>query len=119
MRFALSLLLIAHGVAHVVGFVVPWKLISMPEMPYRTTVFRGGVDLGHAGIRLVGLLWLGLAVGFAAWGVSIVLNRPWHTAALALVGASLVLCAAQWPETRLGVAVNLFLLATLYVFRVR
>lgn len=119
MRFVLSFLLIVHGVAHLVGFVVPWKLIPTPEMPYRTTVLGGNVDLGHAGIRVVGLLWLGLAVGFTVVGVLLMLNRPWHTGALALASASLVLCALQWPESRIGVAVNLFLLATLYVLRTR
>jgi hypothetical protein len=41
MRFALSALLIAHGVAHLVGFVVPWKLLSTAEVPYRTTILGG------------------------------------------------------------------------------
>ena len=119
MRFALSFLLIAHGVAHLVGFVVPWKLASMPEMPYRTTVLGGSVDLGHAGIRVVGVFWLAVAVGFAATGAALVLNKPWLTAGVALACVSLVLCAMQWPDTRIGVAVNLFLLATLYVIRSR
>jgi hypothetical protein len=36
MRFALAALLIVHGVAHLVGFVVPWRLVASPEVPCRT-----------------------------------------------------------------------------------
>ncbi len=41
MRLALSALLMAHGGAHLVGFVVPWKLLSTAEVPYRTTILGG------------------------------------------------------------------------------
>ena len=45
MRFVLALLLVAHGVAHLVGFVASWKLATLAELPYKTTVFSGRVDV--------------------------------------------------------------------------
>ena len=50
MRFGLAFLLVAHGVAHLVGFVSSWKLATLAELPYKTTVFSGRVDVGDAGI---------------------------------------------------------------------
>ena len=41
MRFALAALLLAQAAAHLVGFVVPWKWMSTPEVPYRTTILGG------------------------------------------------------------------------------
>ena len=67
MHFPFAAFLIAHGVAHLVGFVVPWKLVSTAEVPYRTTI----------------------------------------------LGWSIVLCVVGWPEARIGLVVNVVLLAVL------
>jgi hypothetical protein len=47
MRIVLALLLLAHGVAHLPGFLVSWQLRSFPEMPYRTAFLGGSVDVGE------------------------------------------------------------------------
>jgi hypothetical protein len=57
MRFVLAFLLVAHGVAHLVGFVSSWKLATLAELPDKTAVFLGRVDVGDAGIRVMGVLW--------------------------------------------------------------
>ena len=62
MRVALAALLIVHGVAHLVGFVVPWKLVSTVEMPYRTTILGGMADVGDVGARTLGVIWLMAAI---------------------------------------------------------
>lgn len=113
MRFALAALLIAHGVAHLVGFVVPWKLLSSAEVPYRTTILGGVTDVGDAGARALGVVWLVAALAFvllagavlAGWNV-----RVWTFATLSL---SIVLCVAGWPEARIGLVVNVVLLTVL------
>jgi len=95
MRWLLAGLLVAHGIAHVVGFVVPWKLLASKEMPYRTTILSGSVDLGETGARLLGLVWLGVAVGFAIAGAGVLARVSWwYGVALALVVVSVALCVA-------------------------
>jgi hypothetical protein len=89
MRVALSILLLLHGIAHLPGFVVPWRLTALPELPYKTTVLGGALDIGGSGVRTLGLLWLGV------------------------VASSTVLCILGWPDSRIGLAVNLVLLALL------
>ena len=56
MRFILALVLCVHGFAHLV-FVVPWRLAKLEQMPYKTTVLGGSLNIGDVGIRVVGILY--------------------------------------------------------------
>ena len=118
MRFLLAAILGAHGVAHLVGFVSSWRLMTLPEMPYKTTTLGGRLDLGDVGVRMLGGLWLLAALAF--FGCAVAFASEVRVAArltiLACV-ASLVLCAAEWPASRIGLAVNLALLAVLWITR--
>jgi len=101
MRVALALLMIVHGIAHLVGFVVPWRLIELPAQPYRTTILRGAVDFGEAGIRLYAGAWLILAVSFAALAAGLLLRAQWwYRGSLLAGGVSALLCVLSWPDTR-------------------
>ena len=113
MRFVFAAVLIAHGVAHLVGFVVPWKLVSTAEVPYRTTVLGGVSDLGDAGARALGVVWLMAALAFVLLAGSVLAGsnvRPW---ALAMLALSSLLCVVGWPEARIGLVVNVVLLTVL------
>ncbi len=112
LRLALAGFLALHGIAHFVGFAVPWKLLEADEMPWSTTLLAGRLDVGAAGIRIVGLLWLALGLAFVAAGVVTWMDRPtWPRTVLLLSAASLVMSVLGWPAARIGVAVNLGLLA--------
>ena len=115
MRFMLAALLMVHGVAHLVGFVVPWKLMSRsrPEMPYRTTILGGMMDAGDTGIRLIGILWLSIALAFVAIASCVVAGWNVRTALFALLALSSAFCVIGWPEARIGLMVNAALLAAL------
>ncbi len=114
MRIALGVFLLLHGFAHVVGFAVPWRLVREEQLPYKTTILAGRVDVGDTGIRVVGLLWLAAALAFAATGLAVIVSRPWAVGAVTWVaGASLVLSLLGWPDARIGVVVNAAILAGL------
>ena len=107
MRFLVAFLLLAHGIAHVPGFLVSWQLASFPDLTYRTTVFGSAVDVGPAWIRLIGIGWLGEAVVFVALASAVAFNAPLRPVAIATALAlSLFLCAAGWPEARIGLLAN-------------
>jgi hypothetical protein len=57
----LGVLIALHGLAHLVGFAAP---------------LAGRLDLGDAGIRVVGVLWLLLAV--ALWVAAALMSRSWR-----------------------------------------
>jgi hypothetical protein len=113
MRLVLAAVLIVHGVAHLVGFVVPWKLLSTDEMPYTTRILGGMLDVGDTGVRALGVVWLVVALAFVLLGGAVLQGlsvRGWLFATLAL---SVGLCLAGWPEARIGVVLNALVLMAL------
>lgn len=115
-RYALSVLLAAHGLAHLPGFLVPWRWMQSPELPFKTTVLAGRIDVGVLGIRTVGLAWLATAIVLLVIAAGITLRWRWAEAAAPVaVGFSLVLCVLELPHARLGLVVNLVALLWLAV----
>ena len=114
MRLALAALMILHGIAHLVGFAGSWHLGA--DLPYKTTVLAGRIDLGDAGIRVAGLLWLVAAIAFVVAGAGAALNYDWWVkATLYVTFASLVLTLVELPDARIGLVVNVAILALLFV----
>jgi len=114
MRIALAFLFVVHGIAHLPGFLVPWRLAAPADMPYTTTVLGGAVDLGPVGIRAMSTLWLLAALAFVAAGIATFRGEAgWPTLALGVTLFSLVLSILGWPQARIGLALNLVLLAYL------
>lgn len=113
MRLFLASLLMLHGFAHVVGFAGAFKLSQ--DIPYKTTVLSGRLDLGPAGIRVVGLIWLIVAVTFVLIGLAGLANQQWWLrAGVAASIISLMLCMVELPEARVGMAINtIIILATI------
>lgn len=116
MRIAIAIVLALHGFAHVVGFAGSFGLAE--SIPYRTTVLGGTVDLGDGGIRAVGILWLVAAAAFLVASAAAMTNQEWWVKALpvAAVG-SLVLGVMALPEARIGVAIDVLILAAVAAWR--
>jgi hypothetical protein len=77
------------------------------ELPYKTTVLSGRIDVGDAGIRVLGVLWLLTALAFLVAASAVTTATDWASRfVLGAVIASLMLCVAGWPDARIGVAVN-------------
>ncbi len=108
MRSLLAVFLLAHGVAHLVGFFGAWA-------PARKTVSGNRVELGTSWSEVVGLMWLAGALLFSIAAVGTVANATWWPGfAMGLAGGSLTLCILQLPATRFGLVLN-FTLITLLV----
>lgn len=114
MRIALAIFLFLHGVAHGVGFAASFQLGDFREKPVDTTILGGTVDVGLAGARTLGVVWLltGLAFAFAA---SIVWRdgTGWPALVAGAAGVSFVMSVLGWPQAKAGVFINLALLAGL------
>ena len=108
MRIFLAILMTLHGLAHIPGVLGSWRLATFAEMPYSTTLFGGRLDVGDAGMRVVGVLWLITEAGFVAAAAGALAQRPWWTTtALAACGLSVLLCVAMLPQARIGIPVDL------------
>lgn len=117
MRIPLAVLMFAHGVAHLVGFVASWRLAPLEGITYKTTVLAGRVDLGDVGIRAVGLGWLLAAVAFWIVAVAAAMDQAWWVpAAVTVAIASAALSVLGWPDSRIGVYVNAAILLALVGF---
>lgn len=113
MHILVGLSLLIHGVAHLAGLVSAWSL--MPATVPPMTVLAGGrLELGPTGTRILGLLWLLLAVSFAIAGVAAMLRSDWWVRiTLAAAAASLLLCAAAWSEAKAGAVIDVAILVLL------
>lgn len=56
-RLIMTMVLMIHGLIHLLGFVVPWRLAKVDGLTYKTTVLAGRLDIGERGTRVIGLLW--------------------------------------------------------------
>ncbi|TAK16458.1 MAG: ABC transporter permease [Acidobacteria bacterium] len=119
MRFVFAALLAAHGIAHLVGFVASWRLADLPDLPYKTTILGGRVDVEDGGIRIIGLFWFAAAAAFclAAFAVAAQWPSALRLTGLVIAGSTL-LCIVGWPDARIGLWLNLAL-AVLVVVAIR
>jgi hypothetical protein len=103
-----------RGAVHAIGFTVPWGLEGPKGVDYSTTLLAGSIDVGDAGVRLLGLVWL--ATGAALLGVAALLWRR-HAlampAAVGLLAVSLVLCVLGLPGSVYGLIIDIVLLGLL------
>lgn len=114
-RILLVLVLAGHALAHLPGFLVSWGLATYPELPYRTTVLAGRVEVGTTGIRSLGVVWLLLALGFAGLAAAAFFRAEWAVPGIAAaVVVSLLMSILGWPEARVGVPANLLVAGLLF-----
>jgi hypothetical protein len=116
LRFLAGVFLILHGLVHLLWFVVPWRITTVNGLPYSTSVLAGRIEVGAAGVRIVGLLWLAAVVPWVAAGLGLMALAPWWQALA--VGAALfssVLCVLGLPEAKWGVLIDLIILALLFL----
>lgn len=113
LRLALGVLFLLHGFAHLVGF---FGAFGLGDVPYKTTILAGSVDLGDAGIRAMGVVWLAIAVAFAA-AAAVTWRRVawWLPFAIGVVALSLALCTLELPAAQIGLGLNVILLVLLGV----
>lgn len=116
MRMAFAVFLLLHGIAHGVGFVGSWQLGEFRAAPLDTTLLGGRLDIGVAGIRAVGILWLVTGLAFAVCAVGVWRSLEWWPSVTSgVVIFSLVMSVLGWPGARIGVALNLAILVGLVV----
>lgn len=111
-----SIVLIMHGLIHLMGATAYLKLAEIKELPYKTTVLGGRWDLGASGIAVYGALWAVAAVGFIVAAVALIAGWSWwQPVLLGVTLFSLVLTALDWGAAYAGVIINIAILAVVWV----
>jgi hypothetical protein len=112
LQLVAAVLLALHGVVHLLGFVAQWQLATLAELPYRTTILDGAVDIGTTGARIEGLGWLVLVPAWLVAAYALARDRSWALVVIGVVSAlSLGLCLLAMPYTRIGMLLNVGILA--------
>src|SRR3990170_2517992 len=106
-RIGTIALLSVHGLVHLIGFVVPWKIASPEGFTYNTTILAGRVELGDGGIRSFGVLWLLATVAFVLAAVGLWAGQSWWwPLAIGVSIASIALCVLGLPDAWIGILAN-------------
>lgn len=117
-RMILAIPLMAHGLAHLSGFIAAW---SAADVGFSTSWMFLSSELSlHSSVgKLFGLLWLAATGTLVAAGAGVLWQRSWG-APLALSGAliSLAVILPWWntvpPGAKLGALFDLLLLVVLW-----
>jgi hypothetical protein len=97
-----------------------WKQANFPDVPYQTSVMAGRIEIGDAGMRIVGALWMfaGLLFMIAAAGVAT--TMPWaFRLTWICIALSLAMCVTGWPRASIGLWLNLALAAVMVAMVMR
>lgn len=99
MRVLLALILLAHGLIHLLGFA---KAFKMAEVPQLTGSFS----------KATGALWFAAALLFSASVLFLLLKKDWWwMVAAPAVLLSQILIFTQWRDAKFGTVANLIALA--------
>lgn len=110
-RIAAAIVLALHGLIHLLGFATQLQLMTLAELPYRTTVLDGSVEIGATGAQLEGLAWLALVPIWLIGAYGLARGRRWALPVVGIVSAlSLGLCLLAMPYARIGMLLNVGIL---------
>ncbi len=116
--FSIILVLIAvfHGLIHLMGFIAYFPLAKVPELPYKTTLLSGRINLSPSGMRIYSLIWLIAAIGFVVSAVLLAIGKPaWPVLMLASVLLSIVISSLDWGVAFRGAILDVAILLVLGV----
>lgn len=72
------------------------------------------IDVGNTGIKIVGLIWLLVAMAYAYVGIILLKQYiSWYFYAWIVTIVSLVLCVSGYPDTKYGILANVILIVFL------
>lgn len=110
MYIAFALFLLLHGFAHLVGFAGPWGLAT--SLSPQTTLLAGRISTGPVALRVLGVIWLGGSLAFTLAAVGVLRHAAWWPSfTFGAAVASLLLCIVSLPESKIGIPVNIAIIA--------
>ena len=112
---AVALVLVLHGLIHLIGTTVYLRLADIQGFTYKTTLLGGRLHLGEAGIRMFGVLWVLPAIGFVLAALALLQGWDWWRSLL--LGATLLslgLTTLDWSVAFAGAVVNVAILLLLW-----
>ncbi len=120
LRILAAVVLGVHGLTYRLAAAAYLGWARILELPFKTTILMGILDLGPTGIGVYGALWGVVAVGFTVVAIGLLAQWNWYRATLIGVTLlSLAVTALDWTVAYTGVIVNIAILAGLWLTRPR
>lgn len=111
-----SIFLILHGIVHLIGPVLYFKLATLQGFAFKTTVLGGRWDLGENGIRVFGMLWALAAISFVAAAIALFAGWSWwQPVLLGVTLFSLALTLLDWNVAFAGAIINVIILLVVVI----
>ena len=114
----LILFYIAHGIAHLIGTFIYWRLMPATEdVPYKTTLFFSKIEVGEFGTSLLGLVYLIIALLFISSGIYLLVNKITfrENVILLIVGLSLFITFLDLMPAIVGFYINVFFIVVILI----
>ena len=112
-RWIVGILLILHGLIHLLGPLAIWDLADIEALSGDPTI-----DLGSAAVQAFALAWLGALVALLVAGVAVIARQPWwRVPAVIGVVISQVAIVAWWDDAAAGTVANLLIIAAVVLAR--
>lgn len=112
----LGFLLALHGLVHLIGFLLAWRIVAPTGFDYDDVWPDAGTWPG----RVVGVVWLLVAVALVVVGARLANRRDVPVAALVVpLLASVVVSAMSSPQALPGLVISVGLLVAIVVLHVR
>jgi hypothetical protein len=106
--YGASLIVLVHGLIHLMGTATYLKLATINELPYKTALLDGRWEIGDSGIRVFGVVWLIATVIFIAAAYGLAAKQDWWQAAMLIAAAlSLVITVLDYKVAYAGIVVNI------------
>lgn len=106
MKAVILLIIVLHGLIHLLGFVKEWNLAPVSQLSGATLV-----PLTRNAAHLTGILWLATSLLCLITAMVLLLNKDWWwVPALAAVVVSQALIILYWKDARWGTIANGILL---------
>lgn len=113
-------ILAIHGLIHLLGTIVYLRLAEIDGFAFKTTLVAGRVDVGEAGIRMFGVLWILPAAGFLVGAAGLWFGWWWWLpTVVASTIVSLMLTTADWTIAFAGAIVDIAIVILTIVAVVR
>ncbi len=106
MRIFLLILLVLHGLIHLIGFVHEFQLANVRQLSGKLSV-----PVGPMGLKVLGVLWLTTTALFLLGAVQVLRSQEnWSILVLIAIVFSQVLILLYWKDAKAGTAANMLLL---------
>lgn len=110
-----GLLLVAHGLIHLLGPIEIWGLADIEELTGEATIV-----IGEAAADVLAVGWLAAAALLLVAGAAVIKGRPsWNPLALAGVVVSQAVIVVWWADAATGTIPNLLIIIAVLLSRRR